>query len=405
MKVKIESLDDFGRGIAKVDQNIIFIPNALPEEIVEIKITAEKKKYKEAIVTKYETLSPNRVEPLCPYYDLCGGCSLEHLSYEDTLKWKKEKVENILQKFANIKIDVHVTPSGEPYHYRNKITVKVEDGKVGYYKEYTHALVEMDSCLLAKPCINQALEYLPKCIQNGEVTIRCNENEELLIAITSKDQIEPSALESLCQKCKVVGIVQNGKVLYGEDKLYERIHNHLFVVSYDSFFQINSNVCDKVFTWIEKNLPSCNVVYDLYCGVGTLGIIASKKAKKVYGLEIVANAIINAITNAKLNHIPNAEYLLGDVKNHIDKIVEKPDCIIVDPPRAGLDEHTIETLLQLEAPTICYMSCDPVTLARDLKRLQEKYALQKCEAFDMFPYTYHVECCSLLCLRKEKSKK
>lgn len=392
MKVKIDALDDFGRGISKENGKVIFIPDLLPEEVAEVRITKTKKNYMEGVCEKIVETSSNRVETMCPYFKECGGCNLQHASYEDTLQFKKDKVKNILKKFASLDIDLSITPCDHPYHYRNKVTLKVKNGQIGYYREETHDLLPIKTCPIAEDTINGIIPHLQEFhIKTGEIVLRTNSNQEMLIGITTQDDIDKSAAEKISSVIKLVGVMLNGKVLYGEDHFIERFHHHLFQISYDSFFQVNRNICDKIFTWIENNLPHCDVLYDLYCGVGTLGIIASKKAKTIYGLEIVPNAVKNAIVNAKLNQVTHAYYLLGEVKDNIMKIQDKPDCILVDPPRAGLDQETIKMLLELEAKTILYMSCDPVTLARDLKILQEKYIVEKCELFDMFPYTYHVE--------------
>lgn len=392
MEVKIDALDDFGRGISKGNGKVIFIPDLLPEEVAEVRITKVKKNYMEGVCEKIIKTSSNRVEAMCPYFKKCGGCNLQHMTYEDTLQFKKNKVKHILKKFASLDMDLSITPCDHPYHYRNKVTFKVKNGQIGYYREETHDLLPIKTCPIAEDTINEIIPYLQEFhIKNGEIVLRINSNQEMLISITTQDEVDKSAVEKISPVIKLVGVILNGKTLYGEDHFIERFHHHLFQISYDSFFQVNRNVCDKIFTWIENNLPHCDVLYDLYCGVGTLGIIASKKAKNIYGLEVVPNAVKNAIVNAKLNQVAHAYYLLGEVKDNIMKIQDKPDCILVDPPRAGLDQETIKMLLELEAKTILYMSCDPVTLARDLKILQEKYIVEKCELFDMFPYTYHVE--------------
>lgn len=397
MEVKIDALDDFGRGISKGNGKVIFIPDLLPEEVAEVRITKVKKNYMEGVCEKIIKTSSNRVETMCPYFKECGGCNLQHMTYEDTLQFKKNKVKQILKKFASLDMDLSITPCDHPYHYRNKVTFKVKNSQIGYYREETHDLLSIKTCPIAEDTINEIIPYLQEFhIKNGEIVLRTNSNQEMLIGITTQDEIDKSAIEKISSVIKLVGVILNGKVLYGEDHFIERFHHHLFQISYDSFFQVNRNTSDKIFTWIENNLPHCDVLYDLYCGVGTLGIIASKNAKTIYGLEIVPNAVKNAIVNAKLNQVTHAYYLLGEVKDNVMKIQDKPDCILVDPPRAGLDQETIKMLLELEAKTILYMSCDPVTLARDLKILQEKYIVEKCELFDMFPYTYHVESVCIL---------
>lgn len=393
---KIEKLDNQGRGICFIDSKITFVENALPGEIVEIKITKETKKYREAIVTKWIEKSPKRVPSPCPYFEKCGGCELLHSTYEDTITYKKEKLENIMYKYANIKTKINIIPSPKPLAYRNKITLKIVDKKIGYYKSSSHKLIEIEECLLAEPALNQFIKDIPKLnIKNGEITIRANYNSELLVWIKTKEKINPD-ISYLKNHHKIVGIILNDKPIEGETSFIEIINHQLFTVSYDSFFQINRGICSELFHKVEKEITANETILDLYCGVGTLGINASKNAKRAFGIEIVKNAVLNAITNSKINKRDNIYYMLGDVADCLPKIKEKIDTIIVDPPRAGLDKKTKETILSLKASKIIYISCDPMTLARDLKELGSDYNIMQIEGLDMFPFTQHVECMCIL---------
>lgn len=390
-EIKIEKLDNTGRGICYINDKITFIENALPDEIVNICITKESKKYNEGIVTEYIKTSPKRIKPLCPFYDECGGCNLLHVSYEDTLKYKKEKIESILSKYANYKNSIDVYGSPKQVNYRNKITLKVKDGVVGYYKNKTHDIININYCYLAQDSINRFISDINLLnVHNGEIIIRSNYNNELLIHIKSQSKVNPDII-AIKKKHKLVGIVLNDKVLYGEPSFIEIINKQLFTVSYDSFFQINREVCSIIFDMILKEINDNDTILDLYCGVGTLGINACKKASKAYGIEIVKNAILNAITNSKINKRDNIYYMLGKVEDNISKIKDNIDTIIVDPPRAGLDPKTKETILNFKANKIIYVSCDPMTLARDLKELSSIYNIKKVNALDMFPYTEHIE--------------
>lgn len=395
-KVRIEKLDNQGRGICFVNNKITFVSNALPEEELLIEITKEAKKYNEAKVVEYITKSPKRVENKCPYFGICGGCELLHSSYEDTLKYKKEKLESIIYKYAHISTNIDIVHSDNKLNYRNKITLKVVNSRYGYYEDKSHDLVEINNCILAEEPINNLIKdihYLN--IKNGEVIIRSNYNKELLIEIKSKEIVNPD-IEYLKSKHKIVGIILNDKPLVGETSFIEIINHMLFQVSYDSFFQVNRNICSKLFDLIEEEINENETILDLYCGVGTLGINATKKAKKAYGIEIVKNAVLNAITNSKINKRDNIYYMLGDVGENLPKIKDTIDTIIVDPPRAGLDTKTKETILDFKANKIIYVSCDPMTLARDLKELQNIYNIKSIKGLDMFPYTQHVECVCIL---------
>lgn len=395
-EVKIEKLDNQGRGICYIDSKITFVKNTLPEEIVNIKIIKESKKYNEAIVTKYIKTSNKRVNSPCPYFDICGGCELLHSTYEDTLKYKKTKLESIMSKYANIKTDISIIPSTNHLSYRNKITLKVVNGKYGYYKSSSHQLIEIKKCLLAEPAINNFIEDITYLnIKNGELVIRSNYNSELLIWIKTKENIKPN-ISYLKQHHKIAGIVLNDHPIEGDTSFIEIINHQLFTVSYDSFFQINRHICSNLFNLINEYIEDNETILDLYCGVGTLGINASKNAKKAFGIEIVKNAVLNAITNSKINKRDNIYYMLGDVETCLPKIKEQVDTIIVDPPRAGLDKTTKKNIISFSPSKIIYISCDPMTLARDLKELSSHYNITMLKGADMFPFTQHVECVSVL---------
>ena len=390
-EVKIEKLDNQGRGICYVNNKITFVENALPSEQVIIRLTKESKKFNEAEVLEYIVTSEDRVISPCPYFNTCGGCELLNLSYEDTCKYKKEKLENILSKYANIKTKVEIVKCKNPLNYRNKITLKVDQGKYGYFAHKTHKLINIDKCLLAEPAINNFIKDIDKLnIKNGEVIIRSNYNSELIIWIKSKDKVKPN-ISYLKSKHKIVGIILNEETIEGDSSFIEIINHQLFTVSYDSFFQVNRDICSKLFNLINKHINDNETILDLYCGVGTLGINASKNAKKAFGIEIVKNAVLNAITNSKINKRDNIYYMLGDVSSCLPKIKDKVDTIIVDPPRAGLDKVTKDTIIEFNPNKIIYVSCDPMTLARDLKELSSYYNIIEVKGLDMFPHTQHIE--------------
>ncbi len=396
MEVNIGKLDNQGRGICYVEDKITFVPNTLPSEKVDIKITKKSKKYNEAKVVNYISKSKKRIDPVCPYFDICGGCEFLNSSYEDTLSFKKEKLESILSKYASINTNVDIIPCDNNLNYRNKVTLKVIDGKYGYYIPNTHQLIEIDKCYLAEEAINKFIKDINHLnIKDGEVIIRSNYNNELLIWLKSKEEIEPN-IEYLKEHHKIAGIVLNSKTLTGDNKFVEIINNKMFQVSYDSFFQINRDICSKLFNLIEEEIEPNSTVLDLYCGVGTLGINIAHKCHKVYGIEIIKNAILNSITNSKINKLVNTYYLLGDVAKCLPKIEDKIDTIIVDPPRAGLDSITRETIINFKPNKIIYVSCDPMTLARDLKEFQKLYNIKYLKGLDMFPMTQHCESITVL---------
>lgn len=392
-EVKIERLDHLGRGIGYIENKITFIPNTLPSELVVCQIVKERKKYNVGKLIEIIEPSKKRVTPFCPFYNHCGGCHLEHLNYEASLEYKEEKVKNIF------KLDkIEVIKNEHPKNYRNKITLKVRNKKIGFYESQTNTLVEIKACFLANESINEVIKRLNKLnIKNGEIIIRCNTNQEILLIINTKEEIK--FIEEEFKGIKLVGVLLNNQTLYGQNFFYERIHGLLFKISYDAFFQINPYIVDKLFGLIEQELEASKTVLDLYSGVGTLGMVASNKAEKVISIELIKNAVLDNIQNAKLNKKTNIYPVLGDASQALSKIKEPFDFIMVDPPRKGLDKTSLTLLLKSKAKKIIYISCDPMTLKRDLEELKKEYNIEKFYILDMFSYTYHIES---FCVLKKK---
>lgn len=399
MKLDIKRLDHHGRGISYEDEKIIFVDNALPEEEVEVEILRENSKYKEARVINYIKSSPKRVESKCPFYKECGGCQLRHMSYESTIDFKKNKLEEIFSKYAKISPKIEITRSANRDFYRNKVEVRFKNGIMGIYKKRSHDLVEIDRCLNAEEAINSLLlnsDFLH--IENGDLIIKSNYNGELILIINS--EVKPDIeIEKLRDKHKLVGIIWNDTTIFGSDHFIEIIDDMFFKESYNSFFQVNRGINKELFKIIKENINEEDKVLDLCSGVGTLSIIASTKAQKVYAIEIVENAVRDSLINARMNKRENINFMLGDAFKAIDKIEDDIDTIIIDPPRNGLNREALESILKTLPKKIIYVSCDPITLSRDLKVLMSKYDLVKCHMLDMFPYTYHVECVCVLDLK------
>lgn len=396
MKVSIEKLDDLGQGITYINDKVCFIPNALPEELVDIEITEDKKKYQKAQIKKILKPSPNRQESSCPYNKLCGGCSLGHLKYDETINYKKEKLKNIIKKNTSLEIEPIFIKNNTIYNYRNKITLKIKDNEWGYYNSESHNFIKIKRCLLANNAINKIIEN--KNIFNikfGDIIIRTNNLNEILISIKTEEnyEIELDKVNDL----NIIGIVVNDKTIYGQNYFYHEINNVKYKISYNSFFQVNDYICSEIFNILNK-LDLGNNILDLYCGVGSLGLSISKKVNKIYGIEIIENAIIDAKFNAKLNNINNVEYFVGKVEHNLKNIKDTIDTIIVDPPRKGLSN--INEIININSKNLIYISCDPVTLGRDLKELISFYEIEQVYALDMFPNTYHVE--SMIIMKKSK---
>ena len=395
MSYKIDRLDDFGRGITKIDDTICFVSNALEDEEVDIEVIDKKSKFIEAKSTKILKKSENRKEALCPYYLSCGGCNIMHMIYNHQLEFKKNKVERILSKFANISDVVEGIIPTQEFNYRNKVVLKVQNGKIGFYKDKSNDLVNIDKCLLCSNKINEAINRLKDIDLKGtsEVLIRTNYKEESLISLTGID------IDHLKTELDFIdNIVINDKVVKGNGYLIDKIGDYLFKVSYNSFFQVNSVGVSLLYNEVFKNAGNNDTILDLYCGAGTIGMYLSKNANKICGVEINKSAIEDANYNKKLNNVNNIEFLCSDVSLIKDKYKDV-GLVVIDPPRSGLSKEAIKNVLDINPNKIIYVSCDPVTLARDLNIFKETYDIKSVKVVDMFPNTYH---CESVCILERK---
>lgn len=393
--MEIEKLDHFGRGITKIDNKICFVENALPGEEVEIEKISENKKKIEAKVTKYIKKSNDREEPKCKYYNKCGGCSIGHLKYDKQLDYKVKRVEEILKRFTNINMDIDSIEDSNRYNYRNKVVLHVKDGKIGFYKNKSNNIIEVDECLLLDDKINYLISLLKKRINLNNVkkiTIKLgnNTNEVMLIIDGEVDNI--SYLLEL-----VDVLIINDKVISDKKYITSIIDGKKYIVSKNSFFQVNKYVVKKLYDEIKNIVIKNNSsnVLDLYSGTGTIGIYISEYVNKVLGIEVVSDAVNDSYLNKDINNCNNIDFILGKVEDKLE-VLDDIDTIIVDPPRSGLDKKVIEVIKRISPNLIIYTSCDAVTLSRDLNYLKENYNIKSIKLFDMFPNTYHVECISVL---------
>ena len=386
MKVEILRFDDFGRGICYVDDKVTFVPFAMPGDVLEIEITKEKKNYNEGKIVKIIKPAKNRVVPPCPYFGGCGGCSYQMLHYEENLLEKQNNVINYFKK-NGLLINPSIIKNDRPYNYRNKITLKIVNRKIGYFKNNSHEIVEINKCLLAENKINEVIKLIPSLnIINGEVIIRSSYKNEVLIIISTNDNVEISKIKDIKN---LKEIILNNKTIYKDNYFIEEVNDIKYNVAYDAFFQVNRLVCAKMFKLAQDFVNEGDIVLDLYSGVGTLSLSAARKAKEVVGVEINKNAVDNANSNAKLNNLTNALFIYsdaGDIKN-LDINFNK---LIVDPPRAGLSKDTINFINKRLPEEIMYISCDYHTQVRDLKLLDD-YEIIDSYVCDLFSYTYHVE--------------
>ena len=390
MEIEVIKFDNLGRGIGYINNKIIFIPKTIPGDLVEIQITQEKKNYYEGRLVKIIKPSILRKKAICPYFNECGGCDFLNISLSDSLDYKLDMINELLTK-NNIDYKVqNIIKNKENYNYRNKITLKIINGAIGFYQNESHQLIEINYCYLAKDEINNILKDLHILnIKNGTLTIRCNYKNELLLDIKTEDKIDN--IDDLVSKYKIIGIVLNDKCIYGDDYFIEKLDNFLFKVSYNAFFQVNPYICTEIFNLIKENTKNSEKVLDLYCGVGTLSIVASTNAKKLMGVEIVENAIKDANFNKKLNNQNNLEFICADTKNILNKMTSNYDTIILDPPRSGVPSKVLNKIKDENINKIIYISCNPHTLVRDLDLLKDSYKINDFIILDMFTHTHHLE--------------
>ncbi len=393
MKVKIEKLDHFGRGITKIDNKICFIENALPEEIVKVSITKDKKKIMEAKVDEYIEKSKSRINSSCPYSNKCGGCNLSHISFEDENKFKKQKLEELTNKFINYNTSIQIE-SDKKYNYRNKVVLKSKNNKLGFYQSKTNDIINIDKCLLANDKINEVITSLKKLdLKTNEITIRTSSNEEEVILILKNNIPNSSKLLNLADV-----VVVEDKVISNRKMITTSIGNKLYNLSPNSFFQINNSITEKTYNDIRKVIEKLNSkkVLDLYCGSGTIGIYIADLVDKVTGIETSISSIKDAKSNKELNLVNNINFIKGKVEDNLHNIKDI-DTIIVDPPRAGLAPNVITEIKRINPVNIIYMSCDPNTMLRDVKELNSSYKITGIKGYNMFANTHHVECLVTLC--------
>ena len=400
MEVKILRLNNEGEGIASIDGKLCFIKGALPDEIVDIEIIEDKGNYFIGKLLNVVTPSENRVIPKCPYYDKCGGCELMHQVNNKNLEFKQDKVKGIFKKICGFDINPEIYSFNE-LNYRNKVTLKVNNNELGYYEEKTHNIVDIDKCLLLDEKINEVITILRSFIQNkehnaNEIMIRSISNEIMI----SFDNLNPIYKEELLSLLPSVSIYINGEHVSGNKQLIEIIGDYKFYVSPESFFQVNTVTFKELYKYVISKLDNEEIALDLYSGTGTISILMSEYFNKVYGIEVSHSSIEDANENLKLNEITNVEFIEGKVEDKIDLLKElKVDTVIMDPPRSGSDNKSLISIMKINPKKIIYISCNPVTLARDYNVLKEQYSLKSIDLFDMFPQTSHIE--SLLVLEKK----
>lgn len=459
--ITIEDIGNDGEGIGKYEGYTLFVKGAVVGDVAKVKVLKAKKTYGYAKVEELLTPSPDRVTPRCPVAGRCGGCQLQHLSYERQLSYKADKVKNCLIRIGGVseeKLDAITEPiigMKDPFYYRNKAQYPVgadKEGKpvMGFYAGHSHNIVDCTDCAIQEPVNAVILPVIKKFMEEKQISAYDEENgkgllrhvltrvgfttKEVMVCLIINGKKFPQALE-LAEKvseavehfngkdgkggyvlksfCLNVNTVKSNVILgqeilpvYGETYITDYIGNIKYQISPLSFYQVNPEQTVKLYEKALEyaGLSGNEIVWDLYCGIGTISLFLAQKAKQVYGVEIVPQAIEDAKINSKINNFGNAEFFTGAAEEVMPaKYKEsggtmKADVICVDPPRKGCEESLLDTVIAMEPKRIVYVSCDPATLARDVKYLEEKgYELKKVCPVDQFGHSGHIESCVLLC--------
>ena len=453
--VLIEDYAAEGKSLARVDGKVIFVEGAVPGDVVDIQLQKNKVDWAEGFVKKFHTYSTIRVKPFCSHFGVCGGCQWQMLPYEQQMAYKHKQVVDNLTRIAKIALPeiAPILGANETEGYRNKVEYtfaterfipfeefkamkaagqepKKSPGSGGFHaRGFFEKVVEIDKCYLQaeptneirKTVVNFAIEndmpfYNIKQHQGWlrNMFVRNTTKGEwmvnLILGYDGKEkrvQLLNLLLEKFPQITTLLYTINEKRndsmqdllpqVFSGNGYITEMLEDFAFKISPKSFFQTNSKQAEKLYqvTRDFAELTGKEVVYDLYCGTGSIGIFCSKKAKKIIGVEVVAEAIEDAKVNALMNNLKDTAFFAGDVIDICDDVFfdthGNADVIITDPPRAGMHEKLVRKLLAMEAPLIVYVSCNPATQARDLGLLSEKYTVTKIQPVDMFPHTLHIE--------------
>ena len=449
--VTIEDMNDDGAGVGKVDGYIWFVKDAVIGDVVRAKAMKMKKSYGFARLMEVLEPSASRVIPSCPVARQCGGCQLQAMSYEEQLKFKERKVMNNLIRIGKFAEDeIHMLPimgMEEPWRYRNKAQFpfgKDKDGNViaGFYAGRTHAIVEAEDCLLGVEENREILDIVKqfmkemkiepydelshkglvrhvlirKGFKTGEIMVclvingnKLPSKERLVEMLTGGDGVKGMTSISYSVNQEKTNVIMGKEIvnLYGPGYITDYIGNVKYQISPLSFYQVNPVQTERLYgTALEyAGLTGNEIVWDLYCGIGTISLFLAQKAQKVYGVEIVSQAIKDARRNAEINGIHNAEFFVGKAEEVLPEQFEKKhvhaDVIVVDPPRKGCDAVCLDTILKMRPERVVYVSCDSATLARDLRYLADGgYVVERGKCCDMFPGTVHVETVVLLSQQK-----
>ena len=438
--IHIESLGTSGEGVGRIDGFTVFVEGGLPGEDLFIRITEVKKNYAAADLLKIINASHDRVKPPCEIYRECGGCQLQHLSYEGQLMAKQQQVKDAIERIGHLK-NLPVLPTigaKEPWNYRNKVAFPVgrDRGRtiIGCFAQGTHKIIDSSDCMIQDKINNEAISAVREVIDKLNIPVydedrhtgvirhvvaRTGEKGQLMVVLvtaTKRLSREKEIIKLLRSRLpQMVGLQQNiqtyrnnvilgreTKLLWGRPTIKAKLGKFSFNVSARSFFQVNTKqaevLYDKALEFAQ--LTGKETVIDAYCGTGTISLYLAQKARKVYGVEIVSPAIKDAEKNARENNVKNAEFIVGDCTKVMPRLFKqgvRPDVIVVDPPRAGCTEVVLKTFANMQPNRIVYVSCNPATLARDLEILDKLgYKAEKVQPVDMFVASSHVECVTII---------
>lgn len=442
--LNIEALGYEGEGIAKIDGYPVFIPGALIDEKVKVRIVKVKKNFAYGKLLEILEKSDERRVPDCRNYNVCGGCTSQHLSYEGQLNFKFGRVKDCIKKIGGLDENIVKYPIGMEniYRYRNKVQlpVGIVNGNlsIGFFSEKSHEIIDIDTCLLQDEESEEIITIIRKWMNDYSIIAAKKDgkffkggiirhivvrkafktNDIMLILVTTNKSIPHfnelihrlnvsiKNIKSIIQNIndKDTNLVMGDKciTLWGSDYICDYIGKYKFNISPLSFFQVNPIQTEALYNKALEyaDLNGDEIVFDAYCGTGTISLFLSQKAKKVYGVEIIPQAIDNARVNAEINNVDNAQFYVGKSEEIIPKLIDDgviPDVIVVDPPRKGCDSKLLDAIGKAKPRRIVYVSCDPSTLARDLKYLEEQgYKTIEVQPVDMFPMTKHIETCVLL---------
>lgn len=440
IELTIDALTSEGSGVGRYNGLTVFVRGTVPQDKIIAHIIKRSKNYAIGIIDKILQPSPERIESDCPYSKKCGGCSFRHMTYDEELKYKKSRVQDALNRIGHLDIKVdEIIGADDLSHYRNKAQypVDISDGEMfaGFYAYKSHRIIPCADCKLQPAEFEKGLEAFAKWIESENITsyneqtgkgllrhiyfrkgfatgevmacavINGNSipNGELLVSLLREkvDGLTSVAVNINKEKTNVI-LGKETSIIWGEKYIRDSLLGKDFLISPNSFYQVNHNQCEKLYAKAKDfaGLIGTETVLDLYCGVGTIGLTMAENVKQLVGIEIIPQAIENAKENAKINHITNAQFICADAPKGAEILKKQgvnPDVIILDPPRKGCGKSLFDTIEQLSPKKIVYVSCDSATLARDLAILKEKgYEAKKVSAVDMFPRTPHVECVTLI---------